>query len=401
MEIRKQHPCISAISTLSLPIFYFLVSLFCSSLVLTLGGCAAPGEPSPRRIPVPEAVTDLAAQQSGEEMILTFTLPKATVTHEPLARPPAIEIYRDFRRASAPGTPVAATPQALLLTIPPEMVDGYVEEGHVRFVHPLKPEELEQYSGEDAVFIVRTRASKKQESADSNVAEVRVHAPPEAIGEISAQVTQTAITLSWTPPQKTTSGGALPPLEGYRVYRAEVAPPANPDSANLLHETRPAVLGVTTSPSYDDTQFEFGHTYIYTVRSVAQYGTDRLESEASRPLTVMPKDNFPPAAPQGLVFVIVPVAGEAPAHLELSWAISPDPDLAGYNLYRTEAPGGPPVRLNTALLLTPAFRDISTVPGRRYSYTVTAVDRAGNESPASAPVSAGVPEASVKENDHP
>ena len=37
--------------------------------------------------------------------------------------------------------------------------------------------------------------------------------------------------------------------------------------------------------------------------------------------------------------------------------------------------------LNTDLLLTPAFRDMNVQPGHRYFYTVTAVDRAGNESP--------------------
>ena len=48
-------------------------------------------------------------------------------------------------------------------------------------------------------------------------------------------------------------------------------------------------------------------------------------------------------------------------------------------------------RLNPELLLTPAFRDMNAVPGHRYFYTVTAVDRSGNESPASAAASGDVP----------
>jgi fibronectin type 3 domain-containing protein len=47
--------------------------------------------------------------------------------------------------------------------------------------------------------------------------------------------------------------------------------------------------------------------------------------------------------------------------------------------------------LNSELLLTPAFRDMNAGPGRRYVYTTTAVDRAGNESHASEPASGGVP----------
>jgi fibronectin type 3 domain-containing protein len=89
--------------------------------------------------------------------------------------------------------------------------------------------------------------------------------------------------------------------------------------------------------------------------------------------------------------VLVPAQGESPAHLELSWAISAETDIAGYNIYRSEQAAVTGNRLNTELLRTPAFRDTSTLPGHRYSYSVTAVDRAGNESPASDAVSAGVP----------
>jgi hypothetical protein len=42
-------------------------------------------------------------------------------------------------------------------------------------------------------------------------------------------------------------------------------------------------------------------------------------------------------------------------------------------------------------LLTPAFRDLNAVPGRRYFYRVTAVDRSGDESPPSEAASGGVP----------
>lgn len=375
----------------------FLVLLF---LVFSAGGCAAPGEPSPRRSAIPEAVTDLAAGQSGEDVILTFTPPKATAAHEPLTKPPAIEVYRDFRPAPAPGTSVAAPPQGLLVTIPPEMVDRYVEEGHLRLVNTLKAEELAQHAGEIAVYDVRT-GSKKKESADSNLAVVRLNVPPEPIGDLQAKVTQTAITISWTPPQKTVLGGALPPLEGYRVNRVEVEAAASSASNGPPSGNPPGVQTPTTSPFYQDTQFEFGRTYIYTVRSIAQFGSDKLESAPSHPLELTPKDTFPPAAPQGLEAVMVPAVGETPAHPELSWAISPEPDLAGYSVYRSEEPNGLTVRLNTALLLTPAFRDMSTVPGRRYTYTVTAVDHAGNESLPSAAASAGVPESNFKEEERP
>ena len=74
------------------------------------------------------------------------------------------------------------------------------------------------------------------------------------------------------------------------------------------------------------------------------------------------------------------------AYLELSWAIAPEHDVAGYNVYRSEAGGEAGKRQNVDLLPTPAFRDMNVAPGKTYYYTVTAVDRAQNESAPSAAV---------------
>jgi fibronectin type 3 domain-containing protein len=72
--------------------------------------------------------------------------------------------------------------------------------------------------------------------------------------------------------------------------------------------------------------------------------------------------------------------------VDLSWSISLETDLAGYRVYRSELEGTRGQVLNPDLLPTPAVRDTSVKPGHRYWYTVTAVDRAGNESAPSAPV---------------
>jgi len=132
---------------------------------------------------------------------------------------------------------------------------------------------------------------------------------------------------------------------------------------------------------------------VYSVRSVVRYGAtpnESVESDESNLLALAPKDIFPPAAPQGLVAVPVPATSNTPVGIELSWAISAESDLAGYNIYRGDQDSKSPRRLNQSTLLTPAYRDITVLPGRLYTYTVTAVDRAGNESPASEPVTAGI-----------
>jgi len=265
----------------------------------------------------------------------------------------------------------------------------------VQFADPLKPEAVAAYTGGQAVYMVRTRASNKKDSEDSNIATVRIYPVAKAITDLSAQVTKEAVVLTWTPPEKTTSGTALEAPAGYRVYRAVVQPGAEAEAAANQESPRLAaslaLVGVTPAPPYRDTQFEFGRIYVYTVRSVAQYETGSVESADSRAAIVAPRNSFPPAAPQGLAVIIVPATQQEPAHLELSWAISPEGDVAGYNVYRSGEAGSPGTRMNRELLLTPVFRDISWVPGSTYFYRVTAVDRTGNEGVPSAPVSSAVP----------
>ena len=202
-------------------------------------------------------------------------------------------------------------------------------------------------------------------------------------------MTPSALVLSWTPPKPL--GDETPAIAGYRVYRAEAAATATAENPLLKSPLVPVGEAPPDSQSFRDGQFNFGATYVYSVRSFTQYPAATLESADSNLAIVTPRDIFPPAAPQGLVAVLVTAQGNVPAHIELSWAISPETDLAGYNVYRADQAGAPATRLNTELLLTPAFRDMNVQPGRVYFYTVTALDSSGNESPASAVVSGGEP----------
>jgi len=151
------------------------------------------------------------------------------------------------------------------------------------------------------------------------------------------------------------------------------------------------LAGPSTSTEFRDSHFDFGTPYVYTVRSVAQFGPDSVESADSAPAIVTPRDIFPPAAPTNLEFTIIPATNQAPAYIELSWAISPEGDLAGYSVYRSDGEDTTGERVSAEILPSPTFRDISVLPGRRYWYRVSAVDRAGNESPKSSAVQADVP----------
>jgi hypothetical protein len=366
-------------------VFGFRISTF---VLLLVAGCASPGQPIERKPLVPQAVKDLAAVQSGNDVILTFTLPSETVDHRPLEQAPAIEIYRDFQLllgADEIHPQVPANP-TLLVTIPSAMVDRYATQRHIRYADPIPAIIYAANVERKPVYVVRTRASSKTASANSNPVALRPFPMPDPISDLKAEVTQSAVVLTWTPPQKDPTGAA-PAIAGYHLYRQENEP-------GTTAETKPSpVIGEpdAASTSFSDSNFEFGKTYTYLIRSVVQTPNGPLESADSNVLVVTPKDVFPPAAPLGLVVAVVLAQGGTPAHLELSWAISPETDVAGYNIYRSEQAGAPGTRLNNELLLAPAFSDMNIQPGRRYFYSVTAVDRSGNESPKSAVVSGGVP----------
>jgi hypothetical protein len=348
-------------------------------------GCGAPGEPTPPAPPVPVAVTDLAAHQAGDGVQLIFTLPAKTITGDRLASPPAVEIVRGTPKPD--GSPDAKTFR-VVYTIPGSLVENYVSEGHVKFIDPVAPAETRAQPGGTIVYVLRTRASNKRASGDSNAVSVRMYAVPEPITDLAARVTEPAIELRWTAPTRTSGGDPLSGFSGYRVYRGELDPTsaevAATDFSKAKWKSPLALLAPSDENTYRDTLFDFGKTYAYIVRSVVLVEGSPLESGDSVPAIVSPRDTFPPAAPQNLVGAVLSGATPGSVLVDLSWSINLETDLAGYRVYRSEQQDTKGVVITPDLLLAPAYRDTSVEPGHRYWYSVTAVDHAGNESDASA-----------------
>jgi len=147
-----------------------------------------------------------------------------------------------------------------------------------------------------------------------------------------------------------------------------------------------------TGTQYTDRDFQFGQNYRYVVRSVS-LGTEgtQVESLNSNAMPASPRDVYPPAAPRGVT------AAAAPAPLQrisIFFAANEEPDLAGYNIYRSTDENLPKDRwtkLNPTLLTRTTFVDENVESGKRYYYYVTAVDKAGNESLPSETASDTVP----------
>jgi len=367
-------------------IFYFLFSIF-----LISAGCGAPGDPVPPAPVVPAAVKDLAAHQAGDGVELSFTLPSNSISGEKLVAPPAVEILRGAVKADGSADPKSFR---VVYTIPGALVENYRADDRVRFTDPIAPAETKSHPGGMIAYAVRTRASRKRASADSNVVSVRVYPVPAPITTVVARVTETAVELNWTALGRTSAGELINAITGYRIYRSEIHPSASPSLPQELPAGRPeshaALLGSSETNSYSDTSFVFDHTYVYTVRSVIQVEGVELESSDSQPVTVTPRDIFPPAAPQGLVAALLPGAAPGKFVVDLSWSINLETDLAGYRVYRSEQEGTRGQLVTPDLLPTPALRDTSVEPGHRYWYTVTAVDRAGNESEPGGPAAVEV-----------
>jgi hypothetical protein len=361
--------------------FAFLTSAL--AFLFTIG-CGAPGEPTPPSPPIPVAVTDLVAHQAGDGVQLVFTLPAKSVTGDRLASHPAIEIVRGALKPD--GSPDAKSFR-VVYTIPGALVENYVAEGHVNFIDPVSPAETRAHPGGPLIYVVRTRASKKRASADSNAVSVRMFPVPEPLVHVEARVTEPAIELSWTAPARTSGGDSLSGFAGYRVYRGELDPSSADAAASDFSKAKwKSPLTLLASPdesNYRDTLFDFGKTYAYIVRSAVLVNGNALESTDSPPAIVSPRDTFPPAPPQNVVAAVLPGATPGSVLVDLSWSINLETDFAGYRVYRSEQQDTRGTLITPELLLAPAYRDTSVEPGRRYWYSVTAVDRAGNESDAS------------------
>jgi hypothetical protein len=389
METRSSRkPGARRIQRFGTSLFDFRILVLLFFLVI---GCGAPGEPTPPVAQVPVAIADLTAQQMGDAVQLTLTLPSKTVSGERLSQPPAIEILRGAVKPDGSPDPKSFR---VIETIPGALVGEYRAADKVQISSRISPDDLRAYPRATIAYRVRTRASRKRASRDSNTVIVPIRPVPERITSLHTEVTESAIELSWSAPTHTSSGDSLPPISEYRVYRGEVDPGSADSAAKDLSQAKwksPfALLASTPTSSYRDTAFDFGKTYLYTVQTVIPADGGTVESADSVPAIVTPRDVFPPAVPEGLVSAVVRSEPNGAPEVDLSWSINGETDLAGYRVYRSEQQGTPGQLVTPDLLPSPAYRDTSVQPGHVYWYSVTAVDRSGNESGPSAPVAVEV-----------
>jgi len=135
----------------------------------------------------------------------------------------------------------------------------------------------------------------------------------------------------------------------------------------------------------DGTSDEQNPTHTYTTAdtyTATVEVTDDRGAKASDTITISVTDATPPAPPTGLD------ATTSDGQVDLNWATNTEPDLAGYNVYRSLVSGTGYNKLNTQLITATSYSDTQVVNETTYYYVITAEDSSGNESSYSAEVSA-------------
>ena len=188
---------------------------------------------------------------------------------------------------------------------------------------------------------------------------------------LNGTMTPTSVPLTWN--AATDSGLNQTGVATYNVLRKGPA-----DTAAVL-------IGSTTGLTYTDTTTNTptppggpvaATSYSYSVQAVDTAGNVSLPSSPALPLTTPDvPDTVAPAVPTNLV-----ATAASGYQVNLSWGASTDTGgsgLKGYNVYRNGATT--PLNGNTPIQGT-SYGDGTVQPTTTYSYTVEAVDGAGNMS---------------------
>ena len=417
-------------------------------LLLLLGasiwwtGCASIGPPLPPSLELPKPPTDLHAVRKGDQVTLTWSIPARTTDRQSVRYLGKTRICRSvgvaFASVAAPGvaaapvtaaasdagttlgvgaapkecgTPVGDAPPPANFT---QARKSSAKKSPATFTDIL-PSAIQQANPTSfAAYAVEVLNAAERGAGISNQVRIPLVPTVAPFGSFSAQATAQGVLISWQCPPTSGTGTDVKYL--FRIYRraesklaaskiadidatdcaagpSGIAPlaGASASTANAgANATEPHDKIVT---SFLDQTFEWESTYFYraTVVSVMQTPgkpTVEVEGDDTAEVKVFAHDVFPPAVPSGLQAVFSG-PGQQP-FIDLIWAPVTDADLEGYNVYRHED-GAAAVKLNATPVRMPAFRDTLVKAGKKYSYSVSAVDQRGNESARSEAADESVP----------
>jgi len=311
---------------------------------LALAACGKRGDPLPPIRLAPQPVTDFKVAERGDQLEMSLVAPRAFTNGKRL---PILEI--EILRAGGEGTFEKVARSLVKKAAPGERI--VMEE-------PLPP------VGTVLRFSARARAQGRP-STQATIVSLTITATPAAPAGLSVRSSEKGVTLSWTPPE----------MEGssFFVYRRP-----KPGEFGLPLQDKP----VTDTMLVDEKALP-GSSLCYAVRTVSSTAP-LIESAGTEEACLVVEDVAAPATPVG-------VAAEPHEEgLQVSWSPSSEPDLAGYRIYRWSQ-GIPVARIADVPASETAYLDSDAPAGTVVRYSVTAVDKSGNESVRSPAAAASRP----------
>jgi hypothetical protein len=351
------------------------------STILTIGfvltGCGTPGAPMPPSLNLPDPVTNLSATRAGNQVSLTWTMPRRNTDKLLLkGNLPVRVCHKEDENACAP------VPANLLFA--PGAAGSFTE---------TLPPALAAGAPRKLACFVELPNRKGRSAGLSNAAVVLAGEAPAAVANLTAEVRKDGVALRWTP-----DSPSAPPFSqaAIRLHRTLLTPQpdAKPKSQQGILAPAPEPLEQSLLVDSDaagralDKDIRFGQTYEYRAQRVARItvGSQTLElaGPLSAPVRVEALDVFPPAVPTGLAAVATAPSAVSEAAIDLSWQPNTEADLTGYAVYRREGAESWQRISPAQPLVGPAFHDARIQPGHAYRYAVTAIDQGGHESARSA-----------------
>lgn len=348
-----------------------------ASLLMT--ACASVAPPQPPSLDLPKPPPDLRAARKGEHVTLTWTVPGVTTDRQTMRKAGATRICRGLdSHLTQCGKPVGETVTAASPAAVGKKVTG-------TYVDTLPAQLESDEHGGFATYAVEVLNVAGRGAGLSNQVRVRLARTFPPPRDFAARVAGEGVVLTWTgDPAETRATPSLHYV--YRISR-RLAGSAQWSVAGEI------AAGVSRNHSFTDSSIDWEKTYDYRAETLTVITSDdkteaQIEGDDSPEIRVFAHDVFPPAVPSGLQAVSSGPGQKS--FVDLVWAPASDIDLDGYNVYRHEE-GSAPVKVNSELVKAPAYRDANVMTGKRYFYSVSAVDVRGNESARSEEASETVP----------
>jgi len=362
-------------------------ALLAVSTAAYVTGCGTPGAPLPPSLKLPDPVTNLAAVRTGNQVLLTWTMPKKNTDKMLIKGNIPVRVCRKEGSGACETVPAN-------LSFPPAAKATFTE---------MLPAKLASGAPRPLSYSVELLSPHGRSAGPSNAAHVLAGEAPAAVAGLSSKLRKEGVVLSWTAAE---SGDRTTVI---RLHRKLLTPQANSAASSKSQQRLLApskepleqtlLVDSPTQPGRAlDSSIRFGQTYEYRAQRVARVVVDgepvELAGPLSDPIRVEAIDTFPPAVPTGLAAVATAADSATGPSIDLSWLPVSEADLAGYAVYRREGDtsDSPWQRISPAPpVVGPAFHDAQVQPGHTYHYAVTAIDQLGHESTRSAEAEETVP----------